>query len=332
MYRKVERALMMNNVQRVPYYRELWQDKSGDLLFFDPAGIDWEKELITGLELKSGRWRKGYFAFPNTIYNRCFPEPEKVISRLSEIVGSANVFNSLTHFDKWEVYQALQGSEAASYLPQTYKYNEENLPQLLAEHKSLILKPRFGHGGYGVVKVTLLLPNLVTILSYAIPLPVWGEEHYIPFLIAVAPPEKFIAQQYIASANSDNYKADVRILMQKNAKGKWEVGGELSRVALYSNLLTNNYAEILPASDVASPEQLATMHSLSNIVATRLDDSFKNLGELGVDFLMDEAGRPWILEVNGKPDKSLFRKLGDDQMLRRVYLNPLDYQKHLLGN
>ncbi|NMB02166.1 MAG: ATP-grasp domain-containing protein [Firmicutes bacterium] len=332
MSRTVDQALLMNNVQKVPYYRELWHDKRMELLFFDPVGIDWEGEMIVGLQLKGGRWRKGYFAFPQTVYNRCFPEPTHVINALKEVVGAKNVFNSLTHFDKWEVYQALRGSEVEQYLPPTYQYDQLSLPKILAEHGSIILKPRLGHGGYGVTRVTLVMPNLVIIQGQGFPIPVWGEESYLPYLIAIAPPEKFIAQQYIEGGKEGSIKADVRLLMQKNKSGSWEVGGQLSRVTTASTLLTNHYQAIVPPSEVVSAKLVFDLQSISYVVATTLDDKLATLGELGVDFLIDETDYPWILEVNGKPDKSLFMKLGDDEMLKRVYLNPLDYQQYLLGN
>lgn len=330
--RKIDQALLMNNVHRVPYYGELWRKSGQDLLFFDPGGIDWEQGKINGLMLKGGRWRKGYVDFPKTVYNRCFPEPRQVIERLSEVVGEENIFNTLTHFDKWEVFQALQGSEVQDYLPPTFVYDQEKLADLLTEYGSIILKPRLGHGGYGVTRVTLLAPDFVLIHSTGFPLPVKGEEFYLPFLLTIAPPEKFIAQVYIDSAFADGGKADVRILMQKNGVGKWEAGGELSRLTSAASLLTNAYNAILSPDEVASREQLEVLYGVSELVAVTLDGKLANLGELGVDFLIDRSGRPWILEVNGKPDKSLFRKLGDEEMLKRVYLNPLKYQQYLLGN
>src|SRR5690554_2850465 len=158
MGKKIAKGLMMNEAQRVPQYRRLGREHRGELLFFDPKGIDWEERVVEGLRLKDGRWNMGEFAIPQTIYNRCFPEPAATIEKLSNIVGSEHVFNNRTHFDKWEVYQELHGGEVGEYLPLTYEYNQENLLDLLTKHPSLILKPRLGHGGAGVMKASLLSP------------------------------------------------------------------------------------------------------------------------------------------------------------------------------
>lgn len=332
MRRKVEQALMLNRVQRVPPYRDLWREFRSDLLFFDQRGVDWERERIRGLLLRKGRWLEGYFAFPETVYNRSFPEQKGILGKLAESIGENRIFNDRTHFDKWEVYQHLAGNDGIKeYLPGTYQYTEEDLAELLAQHPSLIFKPRLGHGGAGVIRITSLTPDTVIIKSgWGFAVPLFGEQAYLPLLLALAPPEQFIAQQYIAGRQQDGSAFDVRILMQKNSAGKWEAGGQLSRVSLAANLLTNHYYAIVPPGELISDELLAALQSISYVVAKTLDGPFATLGELGVDFLIDESGRPWILEVNGKPDKGLFWQLRDPEMLGRIYLNPLRYQEHLL--
>lgn len=325
-------ALMMNKVQKVPYYGLLSAKYRFELLFFDSQGINWKRQSIRGLRLKKGRWLEGRFSFPKTIYNRCYPQPLEVIKKLGERIGPKNIFNTLTQIDKWEVYQHLVQSEVAEFLPMTYQYTPENLGDLIRQHSALILKPRLGYGGAGVFKITTLAPDLVTISShFEFPIPLVSEAFYVPLLAALAPPARFIGQQYIDSFQAEDRKFDVRMVMQKNAAGEWEVGGQLARVTKAKILLTNNYATIADPQEVASLSLISAMHSLSQVVATQLDAKMGNLGEISVDFLVDQDKKPWILEVNGKPDKSLFRKLDDTRMLERVYVNPLNYQRFLMG-
>lgn len=332
MRRRISKALMMNTVQPVPYYRSLLWDHPEDLLFFEPQGIDWESERVRGLRLHRGQWLRGYFAVPETVYNRCFPQPDAVVEKFTAFLGTEHIFNERTHLDKWEVHQHLRASEVGEYLPATYTYDEDELTKLVADHGALILKPRLSHGGAGVLKITNVSQNVIIVLTqWGLPIPLWDERLHIPFLTALAPPSSCLAQEYIESLKLGQDKFDVRIVMQKNRLGEWDVGGELSRLTEASNLLTNHYYAIVPPRDLLPGHVLATLHSISRVVADTLDKDLAHLGELGVDFLLDEEGKPWILEVNGKPDKSLFRKLNDARVLRRVYLNPLAYQDHLLS-
>jgi hypothetical protein len=48
-----------------------------------------------------------------------------------------------------------------------------------------------------------------------------------------------------------------------------------------------------------------------------------------VDFGLDEQGRIWIIELNGKPMKSMFSALGDARLMKTVYERPICYALHL---
>lgn len=55
-----------------------------------------------------------------------------------------------------------------------------------------------------------------------------------------------------------------------------------------------------------------------------------HLGELSVDYGI-AAGRPWIIEVNGMPQKQIFRDISVET-LERVVRTPLLYAKFLASS
>lgn len=330
--KNIAMSLMMNRVQRVPYYQALSRSHQFELAFFDQQGINWEEQSIVGLHLANGQWTEACFSFPKTIYNRCYPGSAKIIEKLGKLIGPQNIFNTLTQFDKWNVYQLLVQGDLAEYLPQTYQYTSDQLEQLIEEHTTLILKPRLGFGGAGVLKINKTSDDSITVDSHwSFSIPLVGKSLYLLLLTTMAPPANFIGQQYIDSIQNEEHKFDIRVIMQKNFKGEWEVAGQLSRVTEAKVLLTNNYVKILHPHNLVSDFLISTMHYLAHLVARQLDGKLGNLGEISVDFLVDQRDeKPWILEVNGKPDKMLVKQLADGAMLERVYLNPLDYQGFLV--
>jgi len=332
---RLKSSLALNTLVKVPYYARLSKRHPFELLFFSPRGINWQMGLINGLRLKGGRWERGNYLFPLTVYNRCYPDSGKTLLGLSELLGEKKVFNSLTQFDKWQVYRALKRhSTLSAYLPKTYCYdNGPCLMRILSRHRAVILKPRLGFGGRGVFLVSKISAELFKVQSHLIrnPLLITGEKFASLLFSLSAPPARFIAQEYIKSLQRNNTNFDVRLLVQKDYRGEWRAEAALSRVCRAGGLLTNDYRQIVEPLQVIEGPLLERLEVLSCLTAEQLAGHFTSLGEIGVDFLIGEDGRPWLLEVNGKPDKSLFWQLKQGDVLERIYLNPLAYQKFLQG-
>jgi hypothetical protein len=60
------------------------------------------------------------------------------------------------------------------------------------------------------------------------------------------------------------------------------------------------------------------MDNLSHRTVKSLRSASPDLKELGMDFALDRKLKPWILEVNTKPDACPFTLLKDQSMIRRI--------------
>ncbi|GJM71157.1 hypothetical protein HMSSN036_33730 [Paenibacillus macerans] len=73
-----------------------------------------------------------------------------------------------------------------------------------------------------------------------------------------------------------------------------------------------------------------TIRHLSLRVPEYLESRFGRLAELGLDFGVDREGRVWILEVNSKPGRTSFFRIGDPISARKSIENPISYARYLL--
>lgn len=77
---------------------------------------------------------------------------------------------------------------------------------------------------------------------------------------------------------------------------------------------------------------METIDQLSANIPIHLESHFGRLAELGIDFGVDQQGKVWILEVNSKPGRSSFFKIGDVISARKSIENPIGYARYLLLN
>ena len=144
-----------------------------------------------------------------------------------------------------------------------------------------------------------------------------------------------IIQEYIDLAAVSNAPFDIRALVQKNGAGHWQVTAVTSRVAENNQYITNIYQQILLTEQLLREnnypaEQILTqVEELSIKTAEVLEQALGHLGEICVDIGLDQNNKPWIIEVNGKPDKQIYEELNNPELINRVHLTPLEYAHYL---
>ena len=110
-----------------------------------------------------------------------------------------------------------------------------------------------------------------------------------------------------------------------------ECNTTLSRVAVRNYFVTNVCRSIIPVEEALAHKQLdqgkllEQLTQMSLQIAELLDKHLGLLGEISVDFALDEQNYPWIIEVNGMPSKELFLPLRNRKILKKAYQSPLEY-------
>jgi hypothetical protein len=239
---------------------------------------------------------------------------------------------------KWSKTAALLTSELLrQYIPETSPFGRESVRAMLDQYGMIYVKPDRGTFGNGVIRVEK---------SASSPLPYRFQldskiRQFATFdgmynrLLSVQRTRPYLAQKGIQLLQYHNRRFDFRVMVQHNLRNEWETTGIIGRLGLPSKIVTNYHsgATPLPFATLMSPhmsehrqnEYINYLSYLGVETAKQLQLAYPGIKEIGIDFAIDTAMHPWILEVNTLPDPFLFRKLGDRKVFNRIYQYAVGY-------
>jgi hypothetical protein len=326
-----------------------------EILVFSPDGISWWNKEINGLryDIEKKQWVPGVFGFPDALYDRAtFPEIEKKIGhearkRLKEEYNIV-FLNNKGYFNKWATHKTLiLCPDLTSYLPSTEIYNSPSLlEEFLNRYRTVYVKDSAGKLGHNIFKVQkhysgkyIVYTQENSKISHSI---LKLDSLYDRIANGKLKGKTIIIQQGIELARLQNKPFDIRILVQKNGYGKWQVVDKSIRVAASKNSVVTNISaggeakrleEVIP---MVFPGLEGVIEKQLNIMSLNicgcLERKYGRLGELGIDAALDEQGRVWLLEVNGKPAKSCVHNSNNPELIHIAYSNIVKYFKYILSN
>jgi hypothetical protein len=286
-------------------------------------------------------WDRGYFKLPDVIYNRIpFREDEwipEVQLKIEECMKHPHIrlFN-YSFFNKWTLFKWLSNSKRTrKFIPTTRKYNDKlKLLPLLRRYPFLYLKPEKGRAGMGIMRIRRVKNQK---LRYLIDVQEGMGNHVYRYATITqlkskirefSETEDYIVQQGIQLANLYRRPFDLRVLVQKNNKGKWAISGIGARLAGEMSITTHvprggtieDPRELLAASfnAIRARRIMGTVRKSAIVIARQIErGSETNLGELSLDLGVDKFARLWFFEANSKPMKF------DEPHIRRKSLERL---------
>ncbi len=316
-----------------------YQNLNLKLFAFTPTDILWNKQGIIGLSLKKGKWIQSSFPFPHTVYNRCYNKKPITIQRLEAVIGSNKCFNSINSFNKWDLYNILVQSNLKPYVPNTFLYHEVNISNLLKFYKLVYIKPIYGNKGASVYRVELMDNDEIHISLHSLaPRYICRKNESIQKkLDELLGPKTYMVQQGIPMSQLEHQYFDFRVLVQKGITGEWAIPTIACRVAHKRYFNTSmcehiyDVVEVLPRlfSQEKVNDILQSLHDVSVNAAKEAEIHMGLLGELSVDFVIDKDSKLQIIELNGKPQKSMYDDMKNFKSKKLIYSRPLDYAYYL---
>lgn len=230
---------------------------------------------------------------------------------------------------KWSKHKfLLKHSRLRQFMPDTKVYSYENLQTMLGKHRMVYVKPIKGTGGNGVIKVVKVDKQKYGYHAGNVPRYYTSYSSLYHALNNSRLKREYIVQQGIKLLTYQNRIFDIRVMSQLNEKNTWECTGYIGRVAHPAKIVTNFHSsgKPLPLEQLLSPylqgkkkdQFIAALKDLGNQVAKEFHKKYRGVKEVGLDIGLDSEFKPWIIEVNTRPDAYIFNQLKNKRMFRRV--------------
>ncbi|GAB2723138.1 YheC/YheD family protein [Paenibacillus thermoaerophilus] len=337
------------NLEERTYFRKMTVAgrKLGlDVAVFTPQDLSADGKQVYAHQYSpdAKTWTRRWIPLPHLIYDRCrYQESE----RFRQFREFRKKYAHLTFLNKplankWAMHQTLaKNEEIRKHLPETRIYRDSrDLLGLLSQQRLVYMKPVNGTGGRGILRIekisgdqylvegrdrkrNILAPRRIRKDQLHVRLSAWGLRN------------RYLVQQGIRIELPDGRVHDFRLLIQKNGKGEWEVTGYAGRIGAKRSITSNLHGGgQAVAVDRLLKERFgeekaesiqANMRSLGEKVAKYVESQYGQLCELGIDLAVDPKGHIWLIELNPKPGREVFSRLGDRQAYAKAIRQPLEY-------
>ncbi|TVX92318.1 YheC/YheD family protein [Paenibacillus agilis] len=338
-------------------------EKHGILVIvFHAGGIDWESRTVKAYTYSKRAWKYQHFPLPKLIYNRLSrshherADQQHIRNSLQRLYRDDVEWLSRPLPGKWNLYRTLSRLDfLKTYLPKTYPYQgPRSLLRIIEQHDgSVFLKPSGGQHGRSVLHLEAPAyaasspwsPASITISGRT----KHNEHIHTPFTTMMdalkwvhqfIDGRQYVIQPYLTLLSQQEEPYDVRVLMQKDGSGHWQITGSAARVGstghLTSNLRGGGRAE--PAESYLEQQfsrkqaenMLSSIADVSKQIPAAIESCYGRLVELGLDFGIDQKGRIWLLEVNSRPGRSVFSLTGNEKAIRLAVENPILYARNVM--
>lgn len=286
---------------------------------------------------------------PKVIYSRVLDHLPVYQSHINSLMKNGKIIFNVPNYDieKYKVHKLLEeDSYIRKHLPRTEIFTLQKLREMVSIYKQLILKKNYGEFGIGTMKLEKIHDKWC--LSYKTE----GDKELKQITFKNSLPtilqqrihkHTYLIQEMIPLATFEGKPFDMRVALQKNIHGDFQVSGIMCKVARDKDFLTNGaqggttYAleDIAPYTHPFIPLStlVENINRFSLYVAKFLDGHFPHVADLGFDLGITKDGTPYFIECNFISDyaSGLFQ---DGKIIRqdweKVFSTPIDYAKFLI--
>jgi hypothetical protein len=287
-----------------------------------------------------GSYKKMAVPTPKVIHNRAHTFSKKAKVKLQSLVDEGIIiFNQCNRYSKLKIHELLvENEELIPYLPRTLKATEKNIFSMLENNHKLILKPNSSSLGIGVMMMEHRISE--NVLSYIDKkekrLKQISFSSDLPnVLIKTISKKNYLVQERIQLATFLGNPFDLRVSVQRNYQGDWQVTGVVGKVAKSGHFVTNRGAHVSQLDHLLEGsfdygEAVRKTEQLSLSIAKQLAKKLPNLADLGLDIGLTSNGDPMFIGCNGRDLRTMFKNAGMLDTWKATYTTPIWYGSYLL--
>jgi hypothetical protein len=255
-------------------------------------------------------WVEGVFPYPASLYRRVAIPNNKYRDLVLQM--GDRIFNTY-FFDKLELWDCLSPyEEVSSHLPYTEKLTEPAvLIKLLELYGTVYLKRVSGEKSKGIYRVEKTENGYKFIDRVRKQFFLSNTEEISAFLENISRKNgSYIVQQAIKVKRLENRSFDMRVVLQKDKDKIWSCTSMIARFggtgSITSNIGLSGLAkrgrealkEMFGFDEEAAILKEKDIVSICCRACEILDKSIGHYGDLGIDVIVDENQKIWILEIN----------------------------------
>lgn len=327
--------------------------KSGLLFVFSNQGVNPKTNTIQGYYFNPSvkTWILADLPYPDAVIDRCYPNAYRTHKVLEKHMGKGKIFNKKTLINKLDFYNALSKNNLLkSHLPETRLCTHaSDIEYFLKKYGRIFIKPLSGMQGRGIVTASLESNGVKC--QYMVKGSVLEKEMTNPRQVLNLlqtfghPRRRYIIQEAISLMEYKGRPFCFRIMVCKNGNGQWLVPAIFTNAATGNSFLTNHAAGASKFvslgnlfNDIGSRLNTTKENFINSLIdlgigtAAALDKKYGPLGDLGLDVVVNQSGRPRLLEANGNPGMVPRSHMIDyPGWASQVFKLPISYAVYLAG-
>lgn len=325
--------------ERIRFYNRAAEKLGLTPFYMTVHHLSLPKRLAKGYIWSKGRFSLKTRPIPSVIHNRTIPTSRKEAQLVNKLATKSYIFNQQNRYSKYKIHRLLKRNPyVRTYLPVTYPYTSGHLKRMLDRYPQLYIKPQSGSVGQGILKLSKINPNHYKLQLPDRKLDNKSKKTVIQKIGSVVGRRGYIIQQGILLATYKGNPYDIRVSVQRNGSGEWQITGMVGKAARKGKHVTNvaQGGKVYPCSllfrgsgfDPAQMKQRVGQLALA--IAGHLGKQLPHLADIGLDIGVDRQGKPYFIEMNGRDQRYSFGKGNMSETWYKTYETPLKYAKYAL--